>query len=160
MTRLDLREMGPKEMAKFFKNVRSPGGNPGSHYLLASYYQERERHKEEIEEFKKVLLIDPKHVKAHSAMGVSYDLLKDHPHAVECYQNALELDPHLDYVETISVIPIFSGNQEAISAFQRAIALNAKSRFHNNLRVGLCNERTARVSGGVQSWGRCVESPF
>jgi len=136
MTRLDLREMGPKEMAKFFKNVRSPGGNPGSHYLLASYYQERERHKEAIEEFKKVLLIDPKHVKAHSAMGVSYDLLKDHPHAVECYQNALELDPHLDYVENnLGYSYLLQGNhEEAISAFQRAIALNAKeNRFHNNL---------------------------
>jgi len=134
--RLDLREMGPKEMAKFFKNVRSPGGNPETHYLLACYYQDRERHKEAIEEFKKVLLIDQKYVKAYSAMGVSYDLLKDHPHAVECYQNALEFDPHLDYVENnLGYSYLLQGNQEeAISAFQRAIALNPKeNRFHNNL---------------------------
>jgi tetratricopeptide (TPR) repeat protein len=136
MTRLDLREMGPKEIARFLKNVRSPGGNLEAHYLLACYYQERERHREAIEEFKKVLIIDPKCIKAYSSMGVSYHLLKDHPHAVECYQNALELDPHLDYAENnLGYSYLLQGNQEeAISAFQRAIALNAKeNRFHNNL---------------------------
>ena len=136
VTRLNLQEMGPKEMARFLQNIRSPGGNPETHYLLACYYQERERHKEAIEEFKKVLLIDPRYIKAYSGMGVSYDLLKDHPQAVVCYQNALELDPNLDYVENnLGYSHLLQGNQEeAISAFQRAIALNAKEdRFHNNL---------------------------
>jgi tetratricopeptide (TPR) repeat protein len=135
-THLDLRQMGPKEMARFLQNVRSPGGNPEAHYLLACYYQERERHREAIEEFKKVLLIDPGYIKAYSGMGVSYDLLKDYPLAIECYQNALELDPNLDYVENnLGYSYLLQGNhEEAISAFQRAIGLNAKeNRFHNNL---------------------------
>ena len=136
MTRLNLREMGPKEIARFLQNVRSPGGNPEAHYLLGCYYQERERHGEALEEFKKVLLIDPRYIKVYSGMGVSYDLLKDYPRAIECYQNALELDPNLDYVENnLGYSYLLQGNhEEAISAFQRAIALNAKeNRFHNNL---------------------------
>jgi len=136
MTRLNLREMGPKEMAKFFENVRSPGGNSQAHYLLACYYQERDRHREAIEEFKKVLLIDPRYIKAYSRMGVSYDLLKDHAQAVEWYQNALELEPNLDYVENnLGYSYLLQGHHEkAISAFQRAIALNGREiRFHNNL---------------------------
>jgi Flp pilus assembly protein TadD len=136
LTRLNLRQIEPGEMARFFKNVRSPGGNLEAHYLLACYYQERGRQGEAIEEFKKVLLIDPKHVRAWSGMAVSYDLLKDHPRAIECYQIALEFDPKLDYMQNnLGYSHLLQGNrEEAISAFQQAIALNGKEiRFHNNL---------------------------
>jgi Tfp pilus assembly protein PilF len=136
MTRLNLREMGPKEIASFLKNVRSPGGNSEAHYLLACYYQERERYREAIEEFKKALIIDPKNIKAYSGMGISYDLLKDSARAIECYEAALELDPKLNYVlNNLGYSYLLQGNPEkAISALEQAIALNAKeNRFHNNL---------------------------
>ena len=135
-TRLNLREMEPREMTQFFRNVRSPGGNPEAHYLLACYYQERERHREAIAEFEKVLLIDPRYVKAYSGMGISYGLLKDHVRTIECYKNALELEPKLDHVQNnLGYAYFLQGNhEEAISAFQRTIALNGKeNRFHNNL---------------------------
>ncbi len=125
-----------KDVTQFLKTVRSPGGNPDSHYLLACYYQERGRHPEAIQEFIKVISIDPAYVKAYNGMGISYDLLKDSPQAVECYQKAIQLNPNLDYVQNnLGYSYLLQGKfDEAVSALKRAIALNeGERRFHNNL---------------------------
>src|SRR5512136_2618890 len=58
---------GPQDdsdLLAFVSSIRPHPGNPDSHYLLAGYYQERGRHREAVEEFKKVLAIDPRYVKA------------------------------------------------------------------------------------------------
>jgi tetratricopeptide (TPR) repeat protein len=125
-----------KEIVQFFSKVRSQPGNPGSHYLLACYYQERGRHKEAIEEFKKVILINPDHIKAYNGMGVSYDLLEKFPEAVESYKTALRLNPNLDYVHNnLGYSYLLQERfQDAILAFNRAIVLNDSNRqTHNNL---------------------------
>jgi Flp pilus assembly protein TadD len=124
------------KIAQFFSKARPCRGNPDSHYLLACYYQERGRHKEAIEEFKKVLLIDPNYVKALNGLGVSYDLLRDFPKAIEFYEKALQVNLNLDYVQNnLGYSYLIQGNlDEAIIAFRRAIALNDQDkRFHNNL---------------------------
>jgi Flp pilus assembly protein TadD len=120
----------------FLSNVRPHQGNPDSHYLLACYYQERGRHKEALEEFRKVLLIDPGYVKAYNGMGVSYDLLGDFSKAIEYYHITLELDTNLDYVyNNLGYSYLLQGNiDEAIVALKKAIDLNDKDkRFHSNL---------------------------
>lgn len=125
-----------KEIVQFFTKVRPQPGNPDSHYLLACYYQERGRHKEAIEEFRKVALINPDHVKAYNAMGVSYDLLGDFQKAIESYKIALKLNPNLDYVHNnLGYSYLLQGKfHEAIVAFNQAIALNdANKQTHNNL---------------------------
>src|SRR4030065_1140675 len=125
-----------KDIVQFFSKVRPQPGNPESHYLLACYYQERGRHKEAIEEFKKVTLIDPDHSKAYNGMAVSYDLLRDFPRATESYKAALKLNPNLDYVHNnLGYSYLLQGKfQEAIIALNQAIALNDSNRqTHNNL---------------------------
>ena len=127
---------GETKIAGFVSNVRPARGNPDSHYLLAGYYQERGRHKEAIEEFKKVLLIDPGYVKAYNGMGVSYDMLGDFPRAIECYNYALKLDPNVGYVyNNLGYSYLLQGNlDDAITALTRAIVVNDQDkRFHNNL---------------------------
>jgi len=124
------------KIAQFFSKARPCRGNPDSHYLLACYYQERGRHKEAIEEFKKVLLIDPNYVKALNGLGVSYDFLRDFPKAIKSYEKALQVNLNLDYVQNnLGYSYLIQGNlDEAINAFRRAIALNDQDkRFHNNL---------------------------
>jgi Tfp pilus assembly protein PilF len=79
-------------MVQFFSQVRPSQGNPDSHYLLGCYYQERGSHREAIEEFQKVLLIDPNYVKAYNGMGISYDLSKASSKATEVYQKALKIN--------------------------------------------------------------------
>jgi tetratricopeptide (TPR) repeat protein len=125
-----------KDITQFVSKVRSNGGNPNSHYLLACYYQERGRHKEALEEFKKVLLIDPNYVKAYNGMGVSYDLLGDFSRAIEYYNDALKLDPNLGYVyNNLGYSYLLQGNlDDAITALKRATTIDDQDqRFHNNL---------------------------
>ena len=125
-----------KNSAQFFSTMRSHPGNPDSHYLLACYYQERGRHKEAIEEFNKVLLIDPGNIKAYNGIGVSSDLLRDFSGAIEHYHHALKLNPNLGYVHNnLGYSYLLQGNlDEAITSLKRAISLNDKdTRFHNNL---------------------------
>jgi tetratricopeptide (TPR) repeat protein len=97
-TEPDDQIMGDKELKKFFSNVRPGRGNPDSHYLLGTHYQERNRHGEAIGEFKKVVMIDPGYMKAYNRMGISYDLLGRYDQAIEAYRAALKIDPNLDYV--------------------------------------------------------------
>jgi tetratricopeptide (TPR) repeat protein len=125
-----------KNMVRFFSEVRPSQGNPDSHYLLGCYFQERGSHREAIEEFQKVLLIDPSYVKAYNGMGVSYDLSRNSSKAIEVYQKALKINPKLDYVlNNLGYSYLLQSHiHEAISAFEKAIALNPKeTRYHNNL---------------------------
>ena len=91
-------EPNNKELTHFFSSVRPPLGNPDSHYLLATYYQERNNHKEAVKEFKKIIVIDPGYVKAYNGLGVSLDTLGFTQKAVTYYHMALDLNPELDYV--------------------------------------------------------------
>jgi len=124
------------DLAEFFATIRPRAGNPDSHYLLAGYYQERGGHREAIAEFKKVLTIDPKYVKAYNGLGVSYDLLGEFGNALLSYETAISLDPSQAYLyNNLGYSWLTQGNPErAISAFQKAISLNPQEpRFHNNL---------------------------
>ena len=123
-------------ISRFLSDTRPQPGNPHSHYLLACYYQERGRHKEALEEFRKVLLIDPNYVKAYNGMGVSYDLLGDFSPAIEYYNYALKLDPTLGYVyNNLGYSYLLQGNfDDAIPALNKAVSINNQDkRFHNNL---------------------------
>ena len=123
-------------LSQFLSNMRPQPGNPNSHYLLAYYYQERGRHKEAIEEFRKVLLIEPTYVKAYNGIGVSYDLLGDFHTAIKYYKMALSLNPNLDYIyNNLGYSYLLQGNlDDSISALKKAISINDQDkRFHNNL---------------------------
>jgi tetratricopeptide (TPR) repeat protein len=120
----------------FISGIRPASGNPDSHYLLGRYYQDRGRHKDAAEEYKKVLSIDPKHVEAYNALGNCYDLLGKFPEAAEAYREALRLNPELDYLHNNLGYSFFlQGDADgAVAAFRKAISLNDRdSRFHNNL---------------------------
>lgn len=128
--------MDKQTMNRFIRQIRVQPGNPESHYLLASYYQERGKHREAVTEFIKVLAIDPSYVKAYNGLGISYDRLGDYARAVESYQAALRLKPNLDYVSNnLCYSFILQGNHEAaIEACKKALLLNEKnSRILNNL---------------------------
>mgnify|MGYP000170979515 CR=1 FL=1 len=128
--------LGKRKMAQFLLTTRPFFERPDSHYLLACYYQERGRYRDALNEFRKVLVIDPNYIKAYNGMGVCYDLLGDFQKAIESYQMALNLDPNLDYVyNNLGYSYFLQGNmEEAIEAFKKAISLNNRNpRFHNNL---------------------------
>jgi tetratricopeptide (TPR) repeat protein len=124
------------DLAEFFSTIRPRPGNPDSHYLLAGYYQQRGQHREAIAEFKKVISIDPKYVKAYNGMGVSYDLLSKFGNALLSYETAISLDPTQAYLHNnLGYSWLMQANPDrAIAAFQKAISLDPQElRFHNNL---------------------------
>ncbi len=130
-------ESGPDaRMSDFFAGVKRIQGNPGSHFLLACYYQDRGRHRDAVEEFTKVIAMDPKNAEAYNRMGVSYDSLGEFDPAAACYQKALQLDPSLYHVHNnIGYSQILRGDFETASAaLAKALSANGGNKIiHNNL---------------------------
>jgi len=52
------------DLLAFVSSIRPRAGNPDSHYLLACYYQDGGEHKKAVEEFEKVLRINPENSEA------------------------------------------------------------------------------------------------
>jgi Flp pilus assembly protein TadD len=86
--------------------------------------------------------------KAYSAMGVSYDKLRENSQAIHCYQLALKIDSNLDYVHNnLGYSYLNIGNPDAaIESFQKAIQLNDENkRYRNNLALAyVMNDRYDR----------------
>jgi Flp pilus assembly protein TadD len=155
------RESDRSEAKIFVSKIRTPRGNPDSHYLLACYYQERGRHKEAIGEFNKVIVIDPLHVKAYNGLGVSYSELKEHQKAVDAFLTALKIDPKLDYVHNnLGYSFLLQGYMDAaIAVFRKAAVMNnGSSRIHNNLGMAYLmtgdaeKAREEFAKGGGDAW--------
>jgi Tfp pilus assembly protein PilF len=125
-----------KDMDDFRSSIRKVDGEAEGHYQLALHFQSNYRHKIAIDELLKVLKRNPAHVKAHNAMGVSYDNIGEHEKAAAYYKLALRVDPKLDYIfNNLGYSYLLQGhNSEAADAFRSAIALNGKEkRYRNNL---------------------------
>ena len=124
------------ELGDFLSKIKRPTGNPDSHLLLGTYYQNRGRHIEAIKEFEIVVAIDPARAKAFNAMGVSYDHLGMFSPAIRCYEKALSLDSRLDHVHNnIGYSYLLQGKLHAVeTALNRAISINSDiGIYHNNL---------------------------
>jgi Flp pilus assembly protein TadD len=125
-----------KDAEKFIGSIRALHGDAESHYELGCYMQERRKHKPAIEEFKAALRLDPNHVKAYNAMGVSYDALGNHERAVESYQAALKVYSKLDYVlNNLGYSYLLQGKTDlAVEHFKMAMELDGQNaRYRNNL---------------------------
>jgi hypothetical protein len=112
---------------------------------MALHFQRNRRHKLAIEELKNALQQDPSMAKAHNAMGVSYDKLRENSQAIHCYQLALKMNSNLDYVHNnLGYSYLHIGNLDAaIESFQKAIQLNDENkRYRNNLALAyVMNDR-------------------
>lgn len=107
-------------------------------YRLACAYQEKNQHQMALEQFKRVLRLDPNHAPSYNGMGISYDRLGNSSRALGCYTAALKINPDLDYVyNNMGYSYLLQGEAApAAAAFQKAIALNGKNdRYRNNLGV-------------------------
>jgi len=107
-------------------------------YRLACAYQEKNQHQMALEEFKRVLRLDPNHAQSYNGMGISHDRLGNYSRAVGCYTAALKINPDLDYVHNnLGYSYLLQGQAvQAAAAFQKAIALNkTNDRYRNNLGV-------------------------
>ena len=141
-----------EDIQTIIANIRPSPRNIQAHFRQGLIFQARGQHKLAIDEFNRVLLIDPNHIKAHNAIGVSLDNAGYYETAVRHYKAALSLDPELDYVYNNLGYSYFlqSNYTEAINSFQKAVELNQnKMIYQNNLGMayaqkGLFKEALAR----------------
>ena len=145
-TRMDSRQSGfwgskqdrsiisDEDIRKFVAGVRPYLRSPQAHFRQGVQYQSRHQHELAVEEFNNVLRLDPEHIKALNARGVSSDVLGDYVTAVRSYQAALKLDPELDFVyNNLGYSYFLQGNYTAaVQAFERAVELNDEYVVYQN----------------------------
>lgn len=133
-TSANVNGLEKKELKKFMTTVKPVHGDAESQYRLARHFQKQGRHEIAVEEFRKVLKIDPRHYNAYNALGVSYDRLKKFNLAADAYTAALKLNPSLDYVyNNQGYSNLLRGNlQEAALSFEQAILLNDQNETYKN----------------------------
>ena len=132
----DRYKITDKDLSQFASTLRPYRGDPDTLYQQACYLQKRKKYKLALKVLEDVILTDPTHVKAYNAMGVTYDILRDFPRAIEAYKRALRLNPNLAYVQNnLGYSYFLQGNfDSAIDAFKAAIILDdGNERYHNNL---------------------------
>ncbi|MBL0713490.1 MAG: tetratricopeptide repeat protein [Desulfosarcina sp.] len=130
------RTPSENDIEAFTGTLRPIKGNAESVYRLAVHYQKRGKHHWAIEEFKKVIAIDPRHARAYNAVGVSLDNLENYAAAQKAYLRALKIDGQLDYVwNNLGYSAMLQGHpEEAAAYYQKALAQNADNpRYRNNL---------------------------
>ena len=127
-------QLDEKDLKKFIASVNPVKGNADNQYKLARHFQKQNRHEIAVEEFLKVLKIDPNFYNAYNALGVSYDHLKQYDSAIDAYSAALKINPELDYVyNNIGYSNLLKGDLEAATkAFEKAIAINAHNEIYRN----------------------------
>lgn len=133
-TSVNVNGIEKKEFKEFMTTVKPVHGDAESQYRLARHFQKQGRHEIAVEEFRKVLKIDPQHYNAYNALGVSYDRLKEFDLAADAYRAALKLNPSLDYVyNNQGYSNLLKGNlQEAALSFEQAIVLNDQNETYKN----------------------------
>jgi tetratricopeptide (TPR) repeat protein len=125
-----------KDLAEFTHSLKPRRQDPESLYQQARYFQRKGKHKLATQLLTEAILANPAHVKAYNAIGVSYDILGDHPRAIEGYKRALKLNPDLAYVQNNLGYSYLLNRKydSAIAAFQAAVRLDSRNeKYHNNL---------------------------
>jgi len=120
----------------FIGTLKLRNGDPETMYRLAVHYQKTGRHDWAIDEFRKILNVDPAFARAYNGIGVSLDYYKKFELAQKAYVKALEIDPKLDYAwNNLGYSALLQGKPEAAAAyFEKAVTLrNDNPRYLNNL---------------------------
>ena len=132
----NVNNVSQENIQKFLSTIKKVDGDLEAKYKMALHFQKIKKHKIAVEVLYEVLRKEPMYIKAHNALGVSYDHLGDHSRAIKAYQYALKLDPNFDSAQNnLGYSYLLNGNLDlAIEAFQKAISLNESSKlYHNNL---------------------------
>ncbi|OPY06459.1 MAG: lipoprotein NlpI [Syntrophus sp. PtaB.Bin001] len=136
----------------FSSQVRPWRGNVEAYYQLACHYQDRNRHREAVEEFKKMIAIDATDIRAYNGIGISYDALKDFPRAFLAYDKALKLDPRAGYVYNNLGYSYMLQKRynEAVMAFKKGaeqqMDSGIKTKIENNLHMALALSEKPQIA--------------
>jgi Tfp pilus assembly protein PilF len=150
-----------RQVARTIAGVRPLKGNPDSHYRLALHYQKRGRHHEALQEFKKTVGINPRHVNALNGIGVSYDNLKHFSRAQAAYRAALKIKPDsAEILNNLGYSLFLQGKfEEAQAALGGALDHDGTNRrYRNNL--ALVRFETGDFNGAQREYAHSMgEAP-
>lgn len=121
---------------QFFQRVKPVQKDIDELYGLAVRLQKLHRHYPAIETFKEILRQDSGNIEALNGIAVSSDFIGAHAAAAIYYQQALKVNPKLDYIWNNLGYCYFLQNQMdlSIDAYQTAIAINPDlQKYRNNL---------------------------
>jgi tetratricopeptide (TPR) repeat protein len=85
------RGMEDSEVQEFVSRIRPSQAMLANDYKYACFLKDRQKYQLAIEEFEKILAVDPAHVQSLNAAGICYDRLGDYDKGISCYKKAIEL---------------------------------------------------------------------
>lgn len=97
-----------------------------SYFDLGVYYQKQGNTRKAIEEYERVLQLDPDHAETHNNLGVIYKERNELDKAMEHYQRVVSLNPGMDEAHNnLGVMHYLRGEQgEAVAEYRKALELN------------------------------------
>ncbi|MBL7176176.1 MAG: tetratricopeptide repeat protein [Desulfobacteraceae bacterium] len=117
-----------------------------NHFELAVSYQKRGEKAKAMEEYRKVIEIDPLNVESHNNLGVIYKDMGRLNQAVKEFQTVLSMNPgHEKAHNNLGIIFYLQGNlQKAIQEFRGVLDVNAKN-IAAYINLGVIYKRQNRI---------------
>lgn len=124
--RKQLNERTEEPMVSVSTERRMPGTKVLKLFNLGVYYQKQGNTVKAIEEYGRVLDLDPDDIEAHNNLGVIYKEQNDLGKAEMHFTHVISLNPAMDEAHNnLGLIYYLKGNQRgAVSEFQKALELN------------------------------------
>ncbi|HLG30939.1 MAG TPA: tetratricopeptide repeat protein, partial [Candidatus Brocadiales bacterium] len=99
------------------------------HFGMGVFHQKNKEIEKAVEEYNKVIKLDPDNAEVHINFGVIYKEEGDLNKAVEEYKKALAIDPWLDAgYNNLGVVYFLKGNYaESIKHYQKAVEINPEN---------------------------------
>jgi tetratricopeptide (TPR) repeat protein len=137
----------------FLSKIKPVNSFVETQYKTARFLQQRGKNRAAIEVLQEILSIDPQNVKAHNAVGISYDSLSDYSRAEAAYLAALKIQPDADYVHNnLGFSYVLQGKYDsAISAFQQALSLNNENKQYR-YNLGLAYARKGQFDAALSQF--------
>ena len=131
----------------------SPIELAASHFNLGVSYQEEGKLRKAIEEYEKVISIEPFNLEAYNNLGMAYKDLGELDKAIDYYRQAIALDPRYERAHCNLAIAFYLKGDlnAAVSEARLAIALNPEDiESYNNL--GLFYKESNRVHEAMEAF--------
>jgi len=132
------------DLTRFSSSVRFDRQDCELLYQQACLLMDNKKYRLAITVLEDVVRLEPGHVRACNAMGVSYDHLGEFSSAARCYQTVLKVDSSLHFVWNNLGYSYLLQDQidAAIEAFKQAVLLDEQNpKYHNNLALAYAEKQ-------------------
>lgn len=127
------------------------------HFGMGVFHQKNKEFEKAVEEYNKVIKLDPDNAEVHINLGVIYKDKGDLDKAVEEYEKALAIDPHLEVgYNNLGVAYFLKGNYaEAIRHYQKAVEINPKN-LESYVNLGIAYGMQKRSDEAIRAFQTAI----